>query len=248
MKKYIYIIALVIVALGCSSDGNSSGESLSTADSVGQGGSLATFVIKGNYLYTVDNEDLNVFNIANTTEPVLVNTVRIGFDIETLFSYRDYLYIGSRNGMFIYSVNNPEFPEQLSSVQHFTSCDPVVANDQYAFVTLWSDLGCNGFVNQLEVYDVSDVLNPMLVNVRQLTFPKGLGLYGDYLIVCDDEIKIFDVSNPAESVLVHSIDKLAFDVIIQGDLLIAVGESGVFQYALNPQNITDTPALSTISI
>jgi len=92
------------------------------------------------------------------------------------------------------------------------------------------------------------VLNPMLVNIRQLTFPKGLGLYGDYLIVCDDEIKIFDVSNPAESVLVHSIDRLAFDVIIQGDLLIAVGESGVFQYALNAQDITDTPALSTISI
>ena len=230
MKKYIYIITLVIVALGCSSDGTSSGESLSTADSVGQGGSLATFVIKGNYLYTVDNEDLNVFNITNTSEPVLVNTVRIGFDIETLFSYRNYLYIGSRNGMFIYGVDSPEFPEQLSSVQHF------------------SDLGCNGFVNQLEVYDVTDVLNPVLINVRELTFPKGLGLYGDYLIVCDDEIKIFDVSNPAESTLVHAIDKLAFDVIIQGDLLIAVGETGVYQYSLDAQDITNTSQLSTISI
>ncbi|WP_405252987.1 LVIVD repeat-containing protein [Dokdonia sp. Asnod3-C12] len=247
MRTYIFILVFAIVSLGCSSDSNE-GSSFNSADSIGQGGSLATFVIKGDYLYTVDNEDLNVFNITTTTDPVLVNTVPIGFDIETLFSYKDYLYIGSRNGMFIYNVNNPEFPVQLSSVQHFTSCDPVVANSNYAFVTLWSDLGCGGFVNQLEVYDVSDVLNPMLVNIRQLTFPKGLGLYGDYLIVCDDEIKIFDVTNPAESVLVHSIDRLVFDVIIQGDLLIAVGESGVFQYALNAQDITDTTALSTISI
>ncbi len=249
MKKYIYSIVIAILIVACSSDSSSTESSaLNSGDSIGQGGSLATFVIKGDYLYTVDNEDLNVFNITTTSDPVLVNTVRIGFDIETLFGYRDYLYIGSRSGMFIYDINNPEFPTELSSVQHFTSCDPVVANSEYAFVTLWSDLGCNGFVNQLEVYDVSDVLNPVLVNVRQLTFPKGLGLYGDYLIVCDDEIKIFDVSNPAESVLVHAIDKLAFDVIIQGDLLIAVGETGVFQYSLDAQNITNTPELSTISI
>lgn len=247
MKKYIYTIFLIAIALGCSTD-SSDNSNFSNGDSVGQGGSLATFTIKGDYLYTVDNQDLNVFNIATTADPVLVNTVFIGFDIETLFGYKDYLYIGSRTGMFIYDIDNPEFPTQLSSVQHFTSCDPVVANSQYAFVTLWSDLGCNGTVNQLEVYDVSDVLNPMLVNIRELSFPKGLGLYGDYLIVCDDEIKIFDVSNPAESTLVHSIDRLAFDVIIQGDLLIAVGQSGVFQYQLDMDNIQNTTSLSTINI
>ncbi len=64
----------------------------------------------------------------------------------------------------------------------------------------------------------------------------------------DDEIKIFDVSNPAESTLVHSIDRLAFDVIIQGDLLIAVGESGVYQYQLDSDNIENTLSLSEISI
>ena len=124
----------------------------------------------------------------------------------------------------------------------------MVANENYAFVTLWSDLGCGGIVNQLEVYDVRDVLNPVLVNVRELTFPKGLGLYNDYLIVCDDEIKIFDVSDPATSTLVHSIDRFAFDVIIQGDLLIAIGESGVYQYQLDSTSITNTTELSAISI
>lgn len=248
MKKYIYAIALLAVIISCSTDSSDTSSLSTSAESVGQGGSLATFAIKGDYLYTVDNQDLNVFNIASTTDPVLVNTVTIGFDIETLFGYRDFLYIGSRTGMFIYDINNPEFPTQLSSVQHFTSCDPVVANSQYAFVTLWSDLGCNGSVNQLEVYDVTDVLNPMLINVRQLTFPKGLGLYGDYLIVCDDEIKIFDVSNPAESTLVHAIDRLAFDVIIQGDLLIAVGQGGVYQYQLDATAIENTTELSTINI
>ncbi len=248
MKKYIYILLAITIVIGCSTDSSDSGTVENSADSVGQGGSLATFAIKGDYLYTVDNFDLKVFNIATTTDPVLVNTINIGFGIETLFGYKDYLYIGSRTGMFIYDATNPEFPEQLSSVAHFTACDPVVANDQYAFVTLWSEVNCGQFVNQLETYDVTDVTNPILVNTRELTFPKGLGLYGDYLILCDDEIKIFDVSNPAESTLVHSIDRLAFDVIIQGNLLIAVGEAGVYQYLLDASNIENTNSLSEISI
>jgi len=244
MKKY-NILFLIIVLISCTADNISSD---SASSDQGQGGSLATFAIKGDYLYTVDNQDLNVFNITQTDNPVLVNTVRIGFGIETIFGFKDYLYIGSQNGMFIYDIENPEFPNELSSVQHFTSCDPVVANENYAFVTLWSDLGCGDFVNQLEIYDVTDVLNPVLINIRELTFPKGLGLYGDYLILCDDEIKIFDVSDPINSTLVHSIDRFAFDVIIQGDLLIAIGENGVFQYQLNPEDITNTSSLSVISI
>ena len=248
MKKYIYTLIVIATFLSCSTDSSDNATVESSSDSIGQGGSLATFAIKGDYLYTVDNFDLKVFNITTTTDPVLVNTINVGFAIETLFGYKDYLYIGSRNGMFIYEASNPEFPELLSSVEHFTACDPVVANEQYAFVTLWSEVNCGQFVNQLETYDVTDVTNPILVNTRELTFPKGLGLYGDYLILCDDEIKIFDVSNPAESTLVHSIDRLAFDVIIQGNLLIAVGDGGVYQYQLDASNITNTLSLSEISI
>ena len=93
---------------------------------------MATFALKGNYLYVVDNQDLNVFSLNDPSEPVLANKVPIGFDIETLFGYRDFLYIGSRTGMFIYGLTNSEFPNKLSSVEHFTACDPVVANDTHA--------------------------------------------------------------------------------------------------------------------
>lgn len=245
MKYSLSFILLLFIFASCSNDSTSDGNNEFATD--GQGGSLAKFTLRGDYLYTVDENDLNVFNVSDTRRPVLVNTVTIGFGIETLFSYGSYLYIGSRNGMFIYTVDNPEFPVQLSEVQHFTSCDPVVANENYAFVTLWSELGCGTTLNQLEIYDIEDPTSPILLSVRNLTFPKGLGLYGDYLFVCDDEIKVFDVSNPEESILVHAIDRLAFDVIIRGNLLIAVGETGLFQYALNPENIEAPEFLSAIN-
>ncbi|MCT4646238.1 MAG: hypothetical protein N4A74_14725 [Carboxylicivirga sp.] len=228
MRKLYFLIILAIVAFSCSED-NSNGDLTGTD---GQGGSMATFTLKDNYLYVVDEYDLNVFSISKIDEPVLVNKVPIGFNIETLFSYKDYLYIGSRNGMFIYTLTNPEFPEQMARVEHFTACDPVVANDTHAFVTLHSNTWCGNNINVLEIYDINTITEPVLLSSRNLISPKGLGLYDDYLIICDDEIKIFDISNPEESKLVNSINKEAFDVIIKDNVLIAISEGGLYQYNL----------------
>ncbi len=247
MKKLFYLLlitAIITVYFSCSDDSDTSNQ-----PSDGQGGSLATFTLKGDYLYVVDEFDLNVFSIAKTDEPVLVNSVPVGFDIETLFSYKDYLYIGSRNGMFIYDLDNPEFPSRLSGVQHFTACDPVVANDTHAYVTLHSNVICGNAINVLEIYDVTNVTNPILISSRNLISPKGLGLYGNYLIVCDDEIKIFDVSDPKNSKLVKAINNEAFDVIIRDNLLIAIGNTGLYQYNLETTTDgVDYTALSSIDI
>lgn len=249
MKKYSLIL-IILVLLSCDSNsGSSDNGNFSSADeSTGQGGSLARFTTFNDYLYTVDNQDLNVFSIVDNEQPVQVNEVTIGFNIETLFNYKDYLFIGSQNGMYIYSVANPETPEYLSEAQHFTACDPVVANFTHAFVTLHSDIGCGNTLNQLQIYNVEDLQNPILLSTRNLTRPIGLGLYNDYLIVCDDEVKIFDISNPENAQLVHNINRDAFDVIIQNNLLILVGDSGVYQYSLDETNIQNTIELSTINI
>ncbi len=150
--------------------------------------------------------------------------------------------------MFIYSVENPEIPTYLIDVQHFTACDPVVANFTHAFVTLHSDIGCGNTINVLETYDVTDVLNPVLISSRNLTRPIGMGLYQNYLFVCDDEVKIFDVSDPENSVLVHSLNRNTFDVIIYNNLLILIGDNGLFQYSLDENDITNITELSTINI
>lgn len=236
-----------LLLIGCASDTSDAAQAPTTD---GQGGSLARFALKGDYLYTVDDANLNVFSITNGREPVKTNSVSVGFRIETLFSYKDYLYIGSRDGMFIYGLERPEFPTQLSSVQHFTACDPVVANDTHAFVTLHSETFCGNNINVLEVYDVTDVTNPVLLNSRNLAYPEGLGLYGNYLFVCDDEIKVFDVTDPTDSQLVTSLNRSAFDVIISNNLLIAIGESGLYQYQLSIDADTGVKAteLSTIAI
>lgn len=246
MKKIISLVIVVFAVLSCSNDANTADGSTFT-DS-GQGGSLARFALFQDYLYVVDDSNLNVFSITDLENPVQVNTVPIGFNIETLFIYKAYLYIGSRNGMFIYDVQNPEEPAYLSDVQHFTACDPVVANSTHAFVTLHSNIGCGTNVNVLEIYDVNDVTKPVLISSRNLTRPIGLGLYGNYLFVCDDEVKVFDVSDPENSKLVTSIDVSAFDVIINSGILVLIGENGLYQYSLDDADINNIEHLSTLTI
>jgi hypothetical protein len=243
MKRNIFIILIsTLFIIACSSDSESNG-----ASNDGTGGSLAIFALKGNYLYTVDNESLNVFSLINQEQPVKVNEVTVGFDIETLFSNGDYLYIGSRNGMFIYSITNPETPVLLSNVQHLTACDPVISNGNYSFVTLHSNTVCGNNINILEVYNTSDATNPILVHSRNLTFPKGLGLYNNYLFVCDDVIKIFDISTPENPILVHSLNKLCYDVIIKNNDLFAIGANGMTRYLLDENDITNEVLKSQLS-
>jgi len=240
--KYLSILLISILFIGCSSDSDSSGAEQSS----GKGGSLARFTILGDYLYTVDENNLNVFSINDVNNPVFLNEVFIGFRIETLFAYNNVLFVGSESGMFIYSLENPEVPKKESSVEHFTSCDPVVTDGKYAYVSLHSNSNCGNNINMLEIYNVEDIQNPMLVEQRNMASPKGLGLYNDYLILCDDEVKIFDVSDPEKMTFSKSIDISGFDVIIQNNHLIVVGKNSLSQYTLDPTNIENITHLSTI--
>lgn len=234
MKKlYTLVLAVVFMVAGCSSDSDSN-----TSSGDGTGGSTAIFVLKGDYLYAVDDTDLTVFSLLNASGPVKVNDLQIGFQIETLFADGDYLYIGSRSGMHIYSLQNPENPIYMSSAQHFTACDPVVANSTHAFVTLHSNTRCGNNINQLQVYSIANPETPVMIHARNLVAPKGLALYGHYLLVCDDVIKVFDITNAAEPVLATSIPAECHDIIITGNTLFAVGNHAVYNYTLNTAAIT----------
>jgi len=188
-----------------------------------------------NFLYVIDNQSITIFSLNNPDSPVQVgNPIDVGFGIETLFSRGNRLFIGSQTGMFIYDITNPAAPQFLASHAHFFGCDPVVANDSIAFVTVRSAEACRGFVaiNQLEVVDVSDPTNPSTIDIRELNNPAGLGLDGNYLFVTDGDagIRVYDVSSPENIAEIGNIPVNTFDVIPLDGLLIAVGLENLFQF------------------
>jgi hypothetical protein len=204
-----------------------------SAPQVGVGGSMARFTIVNDYLYAVSNSDLYSINIDNAADPQLVATANVGWNIETIYPFQDKLFIGSRQGMFIYSLANPSSPSQLSQFTHATSCDPVIADEEYAYVTLRSGTTCNGSINQMDVLNVSNPASPSLVNTVAMTNPHGLAKDGDKIFVCDgqDGLKMYDATDRSMPKLQkHISGPETFDVIALNGTAIVVAKDGLYQY------------------
>jgi hypothetical protein len=241
--KRIYnllILAATVFTLSCSdgSDSSSGGDSTGT----GKGGSMARFCIVDNHLFTVDRTNLNMFDISKPEEPVFLSgrTQKLDFGIETIFPVDTLLFIGSQTGMHIFYVSRRGFPQYLSTATHIRSCDPVVAHEDCAYVTLNSNnVECGRTTNVLQIYDITDLTRPELINeLIGFTSPMGLGIDGirNRLFVCDQGLKMYDIANrrlpeqigDLHDAGIHNVSG-AYDVIPLDGLLILVTSGGIYQ-------------------
>ena len=221
--------------------GNSSGIKSMT----GIAGSMSRFSIVNNYLYAVNRTSIKVLDIAAVNDPQLQNTVDVGWNIETIYPFKNKLFIGSSNGMFIFDISNAVAPVREGSVAHFRACDPVVADDDYAFVTLRAGTFCQGTNNQLDIVNVQNVMSPVLVKTYGLTNPHGLAKDGDLLFICDgsDGLKVYNASNVFSLQLLDRVKNIeTYDVIAWNNKLLVVAKGGLYQY-----NYSNPSSLSLIS-
>lgn len=227
----IYLL-LFCLLIGMSCDKNAaSSDSNSLSNGGGAGGSLARFTIVGNYLYMVDMHMLQVVDITNPATPEVKGQVYAGFDIETIFSYKNKLYLGASNGMYIYSINDPLKPVKESDITHFRACDPVVSNDTVSYVTLRSQgTNCGSNKDVLNIYDVKDPKKPKLVKEVAMKSPYGLGIRNKALFICEGSngLVTFDLSDPYKPEKTTEFkDETFYDVIPYGDVLIGFIQKGV---------------------
>ena len=219
MKNNIYILSLFLSLFLFGCQGDQFTENVSSVNPNGKGGSLARFTVVGDRLYTIDNDQMRIFNIDESTDPTFEQTVDLINGVETVFPYNNYLYLGTQTGMLIYDISNPSAPAYVSMYEHVQACDPVVVQGNYAYVTIRSGTTCRNTVqiDQLEVIDISNPTSPFAVNQYQLENPYGLGIDNDLLFVCDGNagLKVFDITfTPQEIQLLHQFEDInARDVI-----------------------------------
>jgi len=205
------------------------------AQSYGTGGSMARFTLMEGHLFAVDQNTLRVFDVVNPAEPKFVKPIDLGWGIETIFPFQQKLFIGSNRGMHIYDASTPSAPTRMAVYEHVLSCDPVVVNEEHAFVTLRSGNFCVNGVNELHVIDIKDPYQPKLKKAYPMLNPHGLGLAEQFLYVAEGKhgLKSFNVKD------VLSIDKnqLEFlpsmksvDLIPGPKSLIVIGPDGVCQF------------------
>ncbi|HQB79522.1 MAG TPA: hypothetical protein PLJ52_14355 [Tenuifilaceae bacterium] len=218
----------------------------------GIAGSMARFMLSENYLYTIATPySLETFEISTPSTPVRVDSIGTSRFMETLFKHENHLFVGTNNGLLIYSISAASKPNLVSEYNHVTACDPVVVDGQYAYVTLRSGNQCNNAANVLEVIDISSITTPYLVKQYPMFNPHGLGIDENLLFICDGDagLKVYNRQDPLsilQNQLAHFTDINTFDVIPYNGVLMLIGADGIYQYDYsNPQDIR---LLSTLSI
>ncbi|MFW5761685.1 MAG: LVIVD repeat-containing protein [Cyclobacteriaceae bacterium] len=242
MKKifinFPLFVAVLLLFQFCSSDSE-----VAPGTTTGQGGSMARFTIAGDYLYIVDNKSLKPFNIADKTNIKSRPVINIEYGIETIFPYQNKLFVGARDGMHIFDITQPENPDYISTYRHITACDPVVVNENTAYVTLRAGTNCGGGVNVLDIIDISNPANPSRLNSYNMSGPYGLGVVDTLLFVCEGPLgmKVMNVKDPFNvTTLDIASDIDGFDVIPlkEQKILLMVGEDGFAQYDFSdPYNL-----------
>ena len=229
---------------------NTAGSSKASVSPIGKGGSMARFAIVDNRMYTVSYTDLGVFNISSPNDPAFNNKVNINsWSIETIFPFKNKLFIGSQNGMFIYNVNNPDNPALEGEFAHVQSCDPVIADDNFAYVTLRSGTPCQGFTNQLDILQLNNLTDPQLLKSYDFTNPHGLSKDGNLLFICDGNagLKVYDASDVMNLQLITQISDLeTYDVVAYNNIALVVAKDGLYQFDYS--NVNEIKLLSRIGI
>lgn len=207
-----------ITGNGDLSTGNSNEVTLRNDDpnSTGLPGSLAQFTIVDNYFYSVLDNELKTFEIGNDLHLNFKHQKELNFVVETIFPFEDYLLMGAETGMFIYEIREDGKPIHISEFEHVRSCDPVVAQGDYAFVTLRTGGDCRG-VNRFDILNIEDKSDPHLVSSTSLTEPYGLAVAGDVVFVCQgiEGVSVYDVRDKSAPKLITTLtDFAAKDVIL----------------------------------
>jgi hypothetical protein len=192
------------------------------------------------YLYTVSNRELSAFNVSAPQNPELVTKSTVdNQNIETIYPFKNKLFIGSTAGMYIYDVSSPGNPVKQGQFTHARSCDPVIADGNTAWVTLRNGTVCGGSANQLEVVNVTDVTKPSLVKTYNFTNPFGLSKDGNILFICDgrDGLKVYDATNADDIKLIKQITGLeTYDIITWNYKALVVAKDGLYQFDYSDLN------------
>ena len=238
---YPYYTMKTEYAMDASFNGN---VSPGTGSTFGIGGSMARFGLYDDYLYTVDNSTVYMFDIKDASKPVSIGNQNVGWNVETMFIYDGHIFFGTQSGMQIFSLKVPTALNYIGSFWHVTSCDPVVISDGYAYITLRGGNACGSNVNRLDVVKLSaDYKTSTLEASYPMSGPYGLGIDDQILFVCDgnDGLKIYNVEdklNIDDHLIARFPSIKTYDVIPFDKYLFMIGDDGFYQYDYsNLQNI-----------
>ena len=217
----------------------------SSALAASQGGSMSSIAFDNaenpDFLYIVQGNSIATFRVTERRggiQKVGANLAVNDF-VETILVEGNRLYIGAKSGLHIYSIQNRQKPVRVGRYNHIHGCDPVVVEDNIAYVTIHDGNRCGRTINELHIVDVSNASMPKLISSHSMRNPHGIGVDNKCLFLADGDagLKVLNATIPSrlQSLTTDTKIRGAFDVIVMAALrrLILVAGNEVIQYTYN---------------
>lgn len=240
MKKIFIFLIFSTLFGSCGSD-NGGSFRLGDGSGVSKTGSFSSYTIVDDFLYIVKNNILTTINIASEN-PVKGQVDQLNAEAETLFKYENYLLIGTQTGVLVYDISIRQSPTYVSNYTHQTGCDPVIARDDIAYITIRNEFSCNTQFdsNLLIVVDISDISIPLEVEQIDMTSPRGLTIIGNKLLVGQGEFGLvqFNISDPKSPLLEKRYPSIDVnDMITLDSLVLMINDLEIMQYQLKADSL-----------
>lgn len=228
MKRYLGVIFIVLI-FACEGDGSDFSPELG---GTGVGGSLAKFTISNNQVIVLNGNEVKQYDILPDGQLSEKNTLQIFGQLETIFPYADKILIGSSNAVYFLEFDSEGLLSLLSTYDHLTACDPVVASNGIAFSTLKVSDCRAGTDDFLEAIDISDISNPQVLRVYDTQSPFGLAIKGSFLFVCEKGgLTMYSFSpegNLVEMDFMTIEGAVPLDIIVNNTYLIVRTDLGIY--------------------
>lgn len=240
--KNVFFFLLLLIFVSCANDDSGSSFELGDGSGLSQSGSFSSYTIVDDFLYIIKNNTLITMSISTPENPIIEQSDPISAEAETLFKYENYLLIGTQTGVIIYDISLRSNPMYVSNYTHQTGCDPVIAKNGIAYITVRNGFGCNVQFesNRLIVVDISDVAVPIELEQIEMKNPRGLTIIEDKLLVGEGEFGLvqFDISDPTLPMLEKRyLDLNVNDMITLDSIVLMVNKLEIMQYHLKADSL-----------
>lgn len=255
--KYLITIISLVLCWSCTQNPDDTNPTISEDNTTfpdvnALSGSYANMIAAGEHLYVIGDTELITYKQQPDASVKEMDRQLLGPDLESLHYRKGVLFIGSSLTMYICKLDVENIPvlqsrTLYSDLSDFQPCDPIVANDEIAVVSLSSSVqvdedGCGlEEVDEIRIYDILDISSPELITTVEMDNPKGMALDGHLLFVCEKSngLKVIDVSEPAQPKQMYHFEGFeTYDAVATGTSVLLVGASNLYEYDYSdPNNI-----------
>lgn len=198
--------------------------------------------ISGNFAYIADNDKgILIFDISDPSNPVMkgsYDTPGYAYQVKV---QGNYAYVADHNkGIRIIDISNPVSLKEIANyyLSEYAEFDGIAVYGDFAYIA---------YSGGLIVINISNSAVPVFVNrwYKEIVQGKYTKLNGDYLYLgcsSDEECRIFNISNPANPIVVGKIAR-AYSTICFKGLYAFVPGLTVYDVS-NPANVLNVGRLN----